>query len=466
MKVIFGLAGALFVLVSPSIAWTQSTLNFPIPVDAASGSQVGYAVVNPNPATATATFTAYDQTGTPTGSTSVSIPARGQFARLFSELFANSSVNGWVQVTSSVSGLKGFTIGGDFANNVDGTAGAEGASDQVFPLIGNTTTIALANPTAATLTLTLSFLTAAGGEIPPALSLTLFPHASLVQPLLDLPWFGQQYAGATYVRITGSCDFAATALVAQYLVAKPEFALYNGIDVSKAGTALTFPHVVDGELDGVLYRTAIALTNLSSIPQSVALTFTPDSGLGPVSISITLSPGATIRDVVTFPGGGFHNGWLQVQSPGPIAGVMAVTNTDPRSVGIAVVQPQTAGSTSMIFSHFANLAPWATGLAFVNTTSNPVTVEVFAMNPNGTLIGGPATAPMSRFTLNPQSKTARLLNELIPQTQTANGGFVFVRTSGIPIFGMELFSLRKGGPIANVPADVLTGTINFTPPAQ
>jgi hypothetical protein len=131
---------------------------------------------------------------------------------------------------------------------------------------------------------------------------------------------------------------------------------------------------------------------------------------------------------------------------------MVVANTDPRSAGIAVVQAQTAGATSMIFSHIANVAPWVTGLALVNTTSNPVTVEVFAMNPNGTLIGGAATAPTARFTLSPRGKTARLLSELIPQTQSVNGGFVFVRTSGIPIFAMELFSLRKGGPIANVPS--------------
>ena len=450
-------------LTLPSIGWSQSVLNFPLPVDAASGSLVGYAVVNPNTSAANVTFKVYSEAGLETGSTSVRIPAGGQVANLFAELFRNSDANGWVQATSSVSGLQGFTMGGDFTNNVDGAASADSASDQIFPFITDTTTIVVSNPFPAPLNLTMRFFTAAGAEITPAVDLQFGGHGWSAQRVQDL--VGASFADVRYVRLTGAGEFVATAMVAEYLIAKPEFALYNGIDVKKAGGVLNFPHVVSGDLGGVTYSTALAVTNLAANYQTITLTFTPESGLGPSSIELPLGPGVTIRDVVSFPGGGFKTGWIQIRSAGPIAGVMAVVNADEKSAGIAVVQPQSSGATTMIFPHIANAAPWTTGLAFINPTQSPATVEVFAINSNGGLIGGARGTSSAQFTLSPGAKTARLLSELIPQTQAANAGFVFVRTGNTPIIGLELFTLRRGGPMANVPSISLPSGIRFTPPA-
>src|SRR5262245_61086804 len=107
MKLNLKFVSIVFIVLSPLMGWAQSTLNFPLPVDATIASQIGYAVVNPNPGVASVTFTAFDRAGAVTGSASLSVPAGGQAARLFSELFANAS--GWVQATSNASGLKGFT---------------------------------------------------------------------------------------------------------------------------------------------------------------------------------------------------------------------------------------------------------------------------------------------------------------------------------------------------------------------
>ena len=420
MKVNLRFACVLLVLAFPLAAWSQSTMNFPLPVDSANGSLVGYAVVNPTRTPAVVTFTVYEDLGRQATSASISVPAGAQVAKLFSELFRNSDVAGWVQATSTVSGLQGFTMGGDFVNQVDGSASPVVAADQVFPLMADNTALVVANPSGVPLNLTISFYTASGFEINPAISVGISGHGLLVQRLLDLPSYGSEYADARYLRVTGSGGFAATAMVAQYLIAKPEFALYNGTDVSNAGNVLNFPHVVSGELDGVEYRTAIALTNLTTTEQTVTLTFTPESGFGAISIQLTMFPSASIREVIQFPGGGFRNGWLQVQSGGPIAGVLSVVNANPRAAGIAVVQPQNSGSTSMIFSHIANLAPWSTGLAFVNTSFNPATVEVFAVKADGTSLGSSA-----RFTLEPGAKATKLLSELVPLAQGSNGGFVF-----------------------------------------
>jgi hypothetical protein len=93
-------------------------------------------VLNPNTAAATVTFTVNDEIGVETGSAAVSITPGGQTARLFSGLFRNVNASGWVQAASSVSGLQGFTMGGDFVNNVDGIASSNAASEQIFSFVG------------------------------------------------------------------------------------------------------------------------------------------------------------------------------------------------------------------------------------------------------------------------------------------------------------------------------------------
>jgi hypothetical protein len=463
MKVRCKFVSIMFTALFPAAAWSQSTLNFPLPVDVASKSMVGYAVVNPDRTPALVTFKAYDETGAVTASTSLPAPAGGQIAKLFSELFSTSNANGWVQVTSNVSGLHGFMIGGDFVNNVDGVDNADSSVDQVFPLTAATTTIVIANPMPALVFAEMKFFNAYGIEITPSLQFGIPGHGSLLQPVLDLPFFGQQYADARSIRLT-SGGLAAAAMVAQYMISKPEFALYNGVDIKRAGTQLNFPHVVDGELDGVTYRTAIAITNVGPLSQTVTLTFTPESGFGSKSEQLTIAAGGTTRELITFPGSGFQSGWLQVQSPGGVAAVLAVVNADARSAGIAVVEPQTAGSSAMLFAQIANQAPWSTGLAFVNTSQAPTTVEVFAVDPRGTLIGGGAADDQARILLDPGAKTARLLSDLVPETQSLNGGYVFVRTTGnIPILGTEIFTLRKGGPVATVPSAALPITFDSTP---
>ena len=69
-------------------------------------------------------------------------------------------------------------------------------------------------------------------------------------------------------------------------------------------------------------------------------------------------------------------------------------------------------------------------------------VEVYAMTPDGVLIGGADNVATARFTIQPNAKEAKLLSEMVPATQaptrTSDGGFVFVR-SNVPLFRIELF---------------------------
>src|SRR5207249_3630764 len=91
---------------------------------------IGFAVVNPTPRAAGVSFMFYSPSGVTVASSTQTVPAGGQLARLGSELFSNISDGGWVQVTSAVTGLQGFWLAGDFVSYGDGAEAAVAAADQ------------------------------------------------------------------------------------------------------------------------------------------------------------------------------------------------------------------------------------------------------------------------------------------------------------------------------------------------
>src|SRR5207247_11236802 len=109
-------------------------------------------------------------------------------------------------------------------------------------------------------------------------------------------------------------------------------------------------------------------------------------------------------------------------SSAPVARFVAYADTS--ASGVAAVPAQPAPKTSLLFAQIADLPPWATGLALLNTTSTDAIVEAFAMTPAGAVIGGAANVPTARFTLKAGTKVAKLRSELIPETQmqTSYGG--------------------------------------------
>src|SRR5262249_7967393 len=117
----------------------QTVLTFPRVI---SNSNVftGLAVGNPTPADVSVTFAAF----LPDGSTfaadviqnpvTMKIPAGGQGAKLFGEIFGSRDFNGWVQVTSSAKGLTGFFLNGNSAlTDLDGAGATDAVSEFVLP---------------------------------------------------------------------------------------------------------------------------------------------------------------------------------------------------------------------------------------------------------------------------------------------------------------------------------------------
>jgi hypothetical protein len=84
------------------------------------------------------------------------------------------------------------------------------------------------------------------------------------------------------------------------------------------------------------------------------------------------------------------------------------------------------------------------------------------------LIGGADNVPTARLTLLPGTKVAKLLSDLIPQTQTrlSDGGFVYIRTNGVPIHAIQLIFTRDNKILANISAVPVAPGINYNPPSQ
>ncbi len=451
----------------PATLFGQSTLSFPRLFSISDLAATGFAIVNPGNVQATATFILRAETGSTIGTTTQTIEAGGQFARLGSELFPSATVAGWVQLTSDTSGLQGFWIGGDFVTFTDGAEAAPSASSLMFPLVAPNTEINVANTAATTATVTISLRQADGAQM--ASSLQTIAGMGVFQASVASLFPGVDVSQATHILMTGGASIAATAIVSEFLVS-PSWGVVNGVDASATTTELNFPHVING----AGWITAVGVTNLVSASNNVTLTFTPCPAQGTcpgasTSVQRTIAGNGGLQEsaesLFGLPSAEFQEGWVQVTSLSqlPVTGFVAYAGT--AAAGLAIVPAQAASLTSMLFSHIAQATGWATGVALLNTTTTTANVEVYAMNPGGTLIGGALDAADAAFTLAPGAKIARLLNEWIPAAQT-NGGFVFVRTTnGVPLYGLELFFLSNLALMANVAPGALADGITYTPPA-
>ena len=454
-------------LAAPTMGWSQSTLNFPKFFSAAELPVTGFAVVNPGPSPATVTFTLYAANGQVVSTSPQTVPAAGQKARSGTEIFTTSiGTGGWVQATSSTTGLQGFWLNYNGALTfLDGAEAAGTATDQAIPLVAGTTELNVANPNGSANSVTLRIFGEAGTELAGASTQNISANG-VFQGNVAAIFPGAVIANARYLRVTGSLPVASTAVIKGFLV-PTESAVVNGVDRTSTLTQANFPHVISGTGAGGNYTTVVGVTNLSGSAQTITISFTPKAGGAPLNVTRQLAPNGALRDtaqnIFSFNASVFQEGWIRVSGTAPLTGFVAYS--DSVAGGLAVVLVQDTPRTTLLFSHIADLNPWSTGIALLNTNAQAATVEVYAMTPDGVLIGGADNVPTARFTIQPNAKEAKLLSELVPatQTRTSDGGFVFVR-SNIPLFGIELFFTRNLNILSNVAAGTIAPGITFTPP--
>jgi hypothetical protein len=460
-------------LVLPLLAQGQSTLSFPRAMAPGDYKTTGFAIVNPGATNASVTFTLYGSDGTSQGTSTQTIPARGQLAKLGSDFFPGSQVSGWVQATSPASGLQGFWLGGDFATFTDGAEAAPSSSELVVPLMAPQSEIDIANTSSGDIVVVMHLLGADGGDLGVAPKPQLIKAKGVFRgdDVLQLFYPIPDFSIATHMRIECKCSnanpFAAT-LVGRGLFPGPEWVVVNGVPASTSSNSVNFPHIVDGpQGTSANWRSLVGVTNLSTTSSNdVTISFlSAQTGLPLVPPQQrTLPPNggirASARDLLALPPG-FQDGWIQVTSNSGLPLTGSVVYAELNAGGAAAVLPQTIAQTDLMFAHIADLVPFATGLALLNTNAVTANIQLWSLRQDGSLIG------TAKFSLAPGNKVAGLLKDWTPQTQTrtSDGGFVFVR-SDQPLFGIELFFSRDVARIlANVSASRITpGT--YVPPAQ
>src|SRR5262245_58405235 len=95
LRIVFGLG----LLVSVTVrAEAQSRLTFPRVLSTQDLSTTGFALVNTSSSPAEAAFNFYSAAGLPVGSVTRTVPAKGQIAKLGSEILSGSTSSSWVQI--------------------------------------------------------------------------------------------------------------------------------------------------------------------------------------------------------------------------------------------------------------------------------------------------------------------------------------------------------------------------------
>ena len=455
----------IFVFALPAAGFSQSTLNLGYVIAPDEFSRFGVAVVNPQPATADITFTLYGSVGEPVQTSTLKIPAGGQVSKLARELFPSAGTGGWIQATSPVNGLRGFWLVGNFSTFADGAEAAAAASETVLPVITDQTELALLNPGSDDAAVLIRLYGANGQELAEPAVQVLPPKGSFrgrtttLFSLLD-------WSAATHARIVSGIPVVASATLINFQ-ADPSLSAINAVSTATPLTEFAFPHVVLGTLGASNYDTILGITNRSVSPQTVTLTFFPTDGSASVDAQRIL-PGSgglrtSARTLFPLPSS-FQSGWVKVTAP--LGAVGFAANADIQQAGVTITAGASSTQTNFIFGHIANLPPWWTGLALVNPGQSAASVEIFAIAPDGSLIGGADNVASARIVIQPGGKISRLLNEWIPQTQSrsTDGGFVFVRSS-VPLYGLSEFFTRDLRVLSIVPGFDLAAGVTFAPPA-
>lgn len=456
-------AGILLIIVAlPVMGFAHAEIFFPKLFSPAELPTTGIVLLNADPTIATVNLYFLSAAGMVLSAMPpVHIPPGGQFAKTADELFPGMTAEGWVYVLTDTEGMQAFWLTYDAALTfLDGAEAAQyetTGADQIIPLVTADTELSVVSLQSLRTTLPVTVrLFGADVELAPAFQKEVATAGGFRARAGDM-FQGVDFSQALYMRITTpGAAIASTALIRGFQV-PIEAAVINGIN---AGTTLEldFPHIVNGTLAGSSYVTTIGVTNLSSAPQTVTITFTPEAGDPIVTTRVVSAHGALRETAGTLFGvsSDFQTGWVRVNGTAPIAGFASYAET---VGGALAVVPASVAQKNLFFLHIADGAPFQTGLALLNASSSDANVDIYAVTPDGSLIG------RTSVTVTAGQKLTKVIHELIPETLGVNGGFVFVRSSNnVPLYGIELFYTQDLKVMSNVAAGKLVPGVLYVAP--
>jgi len=437
----------------------NSVLNF-AKATVSDRSNAGFMVTNPTTNYADVQFTYYGVDGNPISSGLINpirhrLAPKGHLSMRASDLFAGLRADGWVQVTSATAGITGFYLSGDFTTTLDGAESAVPLLDQVVPVIRDDATskteLDIVNPGSTTSVVAVTLFNARGERAASVPSQAIPGHGVLRVSTTALNVSG---AGTLSARITASVPVAATAIVDR----GDSLLFVNGQVVDQLASVRIVPHYVTaGGFDPFL-----VLTNSAASPVSVTVTILNEAGLfvsGPSQSSRTFtippsgSLSADIRTITGLPIASTVNGWLRIDSPtAALAGVLILD----QGRAMASVPLQATPLDRMIFQQISETGSVNTGLTLVNPSTVDAIATVTLVRDDGTTFAQETT------TIPANTKTLKLLRDILPDAAGQTNGYVVVRSS-TPLFGLELLGAVNNNYLATLPPTRMADSFSPNP---
>ena len=263
-------------------------------------------------------------------------------------------------------------------------------------------------------------------------------------------------ASGTFVtgRIIYSSTTANPALLGQRLgirLAGRTARAEVGFDkISLDGTPTIISSSASQIASGGGWKTSLTLINLSSAQNPVRVVFRGDDGrplIQPLvvtqqgnpqaasasSVDRTVESGATLLIESEAPSSSATLvGWAEVISSGPVAGFAIFRSRGPDGRDAEGTAPLETGTASSLVLPFDNSAGFATGVALVNGTGDPVIVTATIRDDNGAQIGLQAVA------LPAMGHTSFAVADRFSMTSGRRGIIEFRSTTGGAVSGLGL----------------------------
>ncbi len=425
----------------------------------------GIAIFNPASNAATVTLTLRWPDGSLVtevmNPTTLTVPGRGQVARMAGELFGSPvNLDASLEITSTTPGLVAYYQAFDPASTVlDGSDAPQAAISLVFPVIpGPTEGIAeidFVNPnirdTAVELkawhldghlmgTATIQvpgqgiYRNLAPGIFPAGTDLRGLSHITATSKPRNVLSAAQTVAGTSlfagftsYASSGGSIDWAA-------LNARP---------VAETTNTGAFSYFRTGGK----YASTLGLVNIEPVSVTATVTAVANNGviLGSQTVSLPAQGGwrAPLQNLIAALGSNAQEGWLLVQASGRITGALVYGRNDAGS--LTALPLQKTPKFEFVFPQVVQGFGYTTEITLVNPTPNTSYARVWIVGADGT------TMATNQVALSPSQRLSAALNQLIPEMDDQCGGVVYVRASEVLFATAAIWS--DSGSIAS----------NFTP---
>jgi|GEM_PF-2178340 len=418
----------------------------------------GIAFTNVGTADAAVTFTAFDKSGAALAGTGVTNPkvvpigAGRQLPVIDYQIFGSGlgALNplGWFRMESSASGLLGFFLMfNETLSILDGTdVSSRTAVSYVLPEIeaGGFTQVHAVNPDVQPAEV-LFELVGADGVVRASATRTVVPSAAAVERLTEL-FPGISAEGSFYVRVVSNRGI----VLFEYLGKAEKYVEgLNGQDAEGGATVLYSPQYAVGGGD---WWTALSVVNLEDRPGVVTLRLIGDNGvqLGN-TVTRTLAARGKLRieeqDIFVAAGSGLTQGYVKVESDGiRLAG--SVVFGDPARSRFASALPLVGRmKTDMVFSQLVSNETYFTGLAILNPSATPVTVQIDVYDDQGRVLASKSE------TIDPGKRVSQLVYQYFRQLEGQNYGAGYIRVrSSAGVASFALFGTNSLSALSAVPA--------------